>query len=258
MGNKERKINLLSGGTLYKEDSPFRCGYILVREPVPNDEELLVNPDFISDGTAGDRFIESLLIDKTIKINDLVAIDKIGVFIQVRILTYGFELNVPYTCPNCNTKQKIFIDVNEDISVVPPERIFEGEKDLTYQMKQGDDDIFIKFHPLTSGEEMEVLNTIKRLLSNKKVQNKRILSEKIVKCVDEIIIGKQKFDNLQAINEFLTAKISPLNRAKFVKYYESFFPIIDKEKEIVCPKCGNINYEEIPLFVEIFLSSKYI
>lgn len=256
---QERKVNLVTGGSIYDKDSPFSKGFILVREPSNNEEELLVNPDYVSDGTAVDKFIESLLIDKTIDVNQLNAIDKVGLIIQLRIITYGFDFNVPYTCPYCGVKQQVHIDVNEDLSVTSAQVKIENQTEFFYNVLNTDgEDVTIKFHLLSSKEEMEMIKQLEKTILNKNVKNKMILSGKVVKCIDEFTIGKTVFNNIQAINEFVTSKMKPLDRAKFVKYYESMLPKLDTSKEITCVNCKKSTTEDIPLLADIFLSPKYI
>ncbi len=89
-------VDLPSQGLLYPTDSPLSSGKIEIKYMTAREEDILTSANLIKKGVVIEKLLESLVIDKSIKIDDLLIGDKNAVLIAARILAYGKEYNVEY------------------------------------------------------------------------------------------------------------------------------------------------------------------
>lgn len=83
------EIELPSKGLLYDKSSPLSSGRIELKYMTAREEDILTNTNYIEKGTVIDRLVESLILDKNIKIDDLLIGDKNAILIAARIMGYG-------------------------------------------------------------------------------------------------------------------------------------------------------------------------
>jgi len=89
-------VDLPSQGLLYPTDSPLSSGKIEIKYMTAREEDILTSANLIKKGVVIEKLLESLIVDKSIKIGDLLVGDKNAVLIAARILAYGKEYNVEY------------------------------------------------------------------------------------------------------------------------------------------------------------------
>lgn len=93
------KITLPSQGKLYQSTSPLYKGYIELKYLSANEEEILVNPNYLANDTVVEKLFEAMSVDKSIKFGDLLTGDMNAVLFACRILAYGEEYKFKYTNP---------------------------------------------------------------------------------------------------------------------------------------------------------------
>tara|TARA_R100001509_G_scaffold164981_1_gene144522 strand:+ start:1252 stop:1995 length:744 start_codon:yes stop_codon:yes gene_type:complete len=93
-------IDLPSGGKLYGEDSPIKNGKIEIKYMTAKEEDILTSQNLIKKGVVIDRLLDSLILTKGIKSNDLITGDKNAVMVAARVLAYGPEYECEVTNPN--------------------------------------------------------------------------------------------------------------------------------------------------------------
>ena len=98
-------IDLPSEGKLYPEDSPLREGKIEIKYMTAKEEDILTSQNLIKKGIVIEKLLDSLILTKGVKSEDLVVGDKNAVMVAARILAYGPE----YACEvvNPNTDEKL-------------------------------------------------------------------------------------------------------------------------------------------------------
>ncbi len=87
-------VDLPSKGLLYPEGSPLSSGKIEIKYMTAREEDILTSANLIKQGVVVQKLLESLIIDKSIKVDDLLIGDKNAVLIAARILAYGKEYEV--------------------------------------------------------------------------------------------------------------------------------------------------------------------
>lgn len=89
-------MELPSKGLLYSEDSPLTSGTIEMKYMTAKEEDILTNQNYIKNGTVIDKLLQSLIVDKSIKLDDLLIGDKNAIMIAARVLAYGKEYPIVY------------------------------------------------------------------------------------------------------------------------------------------------------------------
>ena len=69
-------VELPSKGLLYPESSPLSSGTIEMKYMTAKEEDILTNSNYLTNGTAIDRLLKSLIVDKKINYNELLLGDK--------------------------------------------------------------------------------------------------------------------------------------------------------------------------------------
>ena len=142
-------VDLPSKGLLYPKDSPLSSGTIEVKYMTAREEDILTSANLIKKGVVVEKLLESLIVDKSIKVDDLLIGDKNAVLIAARILAYGKEYEIEFS------GQKMVVDLTQlkdnklDESLVS-NGVNEFEFELPATKRK------LTFKMLTSGDEKAI------------------------------------------------------------------------------------------------------
>lgn len=90
------QVELPSKGLLYSEDNPLASGQVEIKYMTAKEEDILTNQSYIKKGIVLDKLLQSLIVDKAIKYDDLIVGDKNALLIAARILGYGATYEFEY------------------------------------------------------------------------------------------------------------------------------------------------------------------
>ena len=90
------QVELPSKGLLYPEDNPLSSGQVEIKYMTAKEEDILTNQSYIKKGIVLDKLLQSLIIDKAVKYDDLIVGDKNALLIAARILGYGATYEFEY------------------------------------------------------------------------------------------------------------------------------------------------------------------
>jgi len=89
------KIELPSKGLVYPPESPLAQGYVEMKYMTAKEEDILLNSNYIKNGTAIDKLMKALIVTP-INYDDLIVGDKNAIMVASRILGYGAEYTFDY------------------------------------------------------------------------------------------------------------------------------------------------------------------
>ena len=117
--------------------------YMTARE-----EDILTNNNYIQDGTALDRTIKSLIVDKAVNYDELLVGDKNALMIAARILAYGKDYPIfwdgkPYT-----------VDLSKLENLSIDEELFKNGNNIEYKLPNTDNVVTIKL--LSHSDQTEI------------------------------------------------------------------------------------------------------
>lgn len=150
-------VTLTTKGQVYPMDSPLRQGKLEMRYMTAYDEDILTNASYMKEGVTIDKLLESLIVTD-IDFNDLASVDKDGLILNARILSFGAKYNVSVLDPKTETPIKRSIDLSKLQT-----KTLDIESDENGEFLYETDKLQIKFKFPTLKEEAK---TISEYLSN--------------------------------------------------------------------------------------------
>ena len=139
-------VELPSKGLLYPADSPLFTGKVEMKYMTAREEDILSNLNFIRKGTAIDKLMQSLIVDKTIDYQQLLVGDKNAIMVAARILSYGKEYTFTYE------EQEYTVDLSTvENKHIDEKSIKDGKNEFPYTFSKSGNEITFKI--LTHGDE---------------------------------------------------------------------------------------------------------
>ena len=147
-------VNLPSKGLLYPEGSPLSSGKIEIKYMTAKEEDILTSANLIKQGVVVEKLLESLIIDKSIKIDDLLIGDKNSILIASRILAYGKEYEIEIDGRKIEVDLTTLKDIPLDESIIT-----KGANEFEFELPATKRNLTFKL--LTSGDEKTIDEEIK-------------------------------------------------------------------------------------------------
>ena len=242
-------VELPSGGKLYPEGHPLHGkDTVEIRFMTAKEEDILTSKALIKKGVAIDRMLQSILIDKNLKVEKLLLGDKNALTMAARISGYGSEYEVQMVCPSCEAKVKHTFDLEEvghvetkDLSELGVEQTDRG----TFVVSLVRSNVKVEVRLLTGADEAQLLSEVSQTKSAKKEENNSTSQLK------RMIVSVNGETDRQVVNQFIHSM--PAIDARFLrKILKDVTPDVDMTQEFECSSCGHEEEVEIPFTVEFF------
>jgi hypothetical protein len=242
-------IDLPSKGELYPEGHPLKGkDKVEIKFMTAKEEDILTSRSLIKKGVAIDRMLESLLVDKSIKVDNMLVGDKNALVVASRISGYGASYKTAVTCPNCGTNAKHEFDL-EQLNVHQCENLDD------FGVTKTDNGTFlvptlktratVEVRPLFGKDENEIAELAEK---RKKANLPEELSTSQMKAYIVSVNGnkdktflKQFIDNLPAIDA-----------RSLRSTYREIIPNVDMKQQFVCSSCSFEQEMEVPFTVDFF------
>ena len=202
------------------------------------DEDILTNQSYIKNGTVLDRLIQSLIVDKKIRVKDLFVGDKNALLVASRVFGYGPEYKCGVKCPACGTEATHYFDL-QDLDQVPfEENILKHNAEVNYETKS-----FFLTIP-RSKVRLEL-----RLLKEEKDKSKN--KNSLVTLYKRIIKSVNGNSDLNYISQYVDSMAAVDSR--FLRHvYSKLIPDVDFTADYECEECSTLTKVEVPLNAEFF------
>tara|TARA_R110000737_G_scaffold132451_1_gene164045 strand:+ start:39 stop:782 length:744 start_codon:yes stop_codon:yes gene_type:complete len=203
------KVELPSKGVLYSKDSPLSSGHVEMKYMTAKEEDILTNQNYLRDGTAVDRLLKSLLVDKSIKFNDLLLGDKNAIMIAARVLSYGKDYEIMYEDTNYTVDLSKLKSKYIDESLVK-----EGKNKFTFNLPATDTVVTYKL--LTHGDEKAIDREVEGLkkLDKKSDTSSSTRLKYMITSVNDLTETK---DIRNFVDNYLLAKDARELRKKYLE-----------------------------------------
>ena len=147
-------VDLPSQGLLYPKDSPLSSGTIEIKYMTAREEDILTSANLIKKGIVVEKLLESLVVDKSIKVDDLLIGDKNAVLIAARILAYDKDYEVEVL------GQKMVVDLTQlKDNLLDKNIVSDGVNEFEFELPATKRKLTFKL--LTSGDEKEIDKEVK-------------------------------------------------------------------------------------------------
>ena len=185
------EVDLPSKGLLYPKDNPLSSGKVEMKYMTAREEDILSNQSYIQKGTVLDKLLDSLIIDKNIKTDDLIVGDKNALLIASRILGYGKDYEVKIKGEShiidCSTLENKEFDESEFVA---------GKNEFSYTLPSTD--TIITYKLITGTDEKQ----INREVAGLKKLNKDV-SPELSTRLKHIILSVDGKDEKKDIRDFV-------------------------------------------------------
>lgn len=241
-------VKLPSKGLLYPLDSPYSNGQIQLRYPTAQDQNILTSRPLMQKGKTIDIFIQNLIVNPLINIDDLTIGDMDKLIISSRILAYGNKYQTKVKCANCGkSSQKVY-----DLNAIP-EKIVDHDKHqpgvnqfyITLPVSKKN----IVFKILTNGQDNQIKNVIKNQKSINGVDN-----ELTTRLQYSILSVDGETDKIVIIN--FIRKMPAKDSLALRSYIRQVTPDIDLTVHYQCETCGYEQQIKMSLNVDFFYPSR--
>lgn len=228
-------VDLPSKGYFYVEGHPLSKGKVEVKYMTAKEEDILTSQNLIKQGTVIDTLLQSLVVDKTININELLIGDKNAIMVAARILGYGKDYNFTYDGEEQTVDLSKLEPVDIDFS-----KFTRGVNEFSFKLPYSKRQITFKL--INGKDEKDIEAEIKSLQKVSKEKSSELTTrlKKIILSVDGN--SERAFVNSFVDNEFLSR-----DSLAFRQHLTSITPDIDMSTTI------NIDGEEQEVTIPVTL-----
>ena len=239
-------IDLPSKGYLYPEKSPLSSGQIELKYMTAKDEDILTSQNLIAKGVVLDVLLDNLIVDKKIKVSDLLIGDKNALLIAARVLAYGKQYEFEVTSPVTGEPTTHNLDLTslKDVSV-DFSKMTKGQNEFEFTLPTTNR--VIKYKLLTSGDVDAIEKRAKSLSKISDID--RSLTTRLKHMILEVDGNSER----SVVNNFVDNEFFAVDSRSFRKYISDNTPDIDLEISI------DVDGEEVditvPMTVQFFWPS---
>lgn len=209
------EVDLPSKGLLYPEGHPLKSGKIEIKYMTAKEEDILSNQAYIQKGTVLDKLLESVIINKDIKLKDLLIGDKNAVLIATRILGYGKNYSFTYN------GERVDVDLTElQNKPFDSSSLIENKNELPFVLPHSNTPITFKL--LTGHDEAKIESELKGL---RKIQKDNV--PELTTRLKYILSSVNGEEDAKSIREFVDNYMLARDSRSFREHLKSIQPDVD-------------------------------
>ena len=242
-------VELPSKGLFYPEEHPLHNKEVIeIKFMTAKEEDILTSETLLKKGLAIERFLESVILDKSIKADELLIGDRNAILIAARISGYGASYDTKMQCPSCTAQNEISFDISK-AEVHHPE-----VEDLsTIEKNEKGNYIFllpvcgfkVECRLLTGKDE----NNLSELTRSKK--KNRLEDAVVTDQFKTMILSIDGVNDRSVLNKFID--VMPATDARALrKAYQLITPNVKIKDEFSCTSCGHTQELEVPFGADFF------
>lgn len=241
-------IDLPSGGYFYPSGHPLSSGHIEMKLMTAREEDILMNQNLIKKGVVLDTLLESLIINKNIKLDDLLLCDKNALYIAARRLAYGDTYGpLDIKCNKCGEKNEPSANLGEiKIKEIDFTKYVKGENKFEFVLPYSKKTITFKL--LTHSDDKKIDAELKTAAKLYKNSNSSELTTRL-KFIITSIDGNA---DVAEIRKFVDNELTSRDSLALRTYMKDVTPDVDSSFNFTCEHCGNEERMGIPITVSFF------
>ena len=249
--NPTEHVALPSGGRFYDEDHPlYGQDTVEIRFMTAKDEDILTSQSLLKNGTALEKLMQNILVDKRVNPSSMLIGDRSAILIAARATGYGKSYETNVTCPSCGEMSKTSFDITNfesyDGDVEKQEELgVSATPDNTYKVKLPLTTVTAEFRLLTGADETAMTKTLQKRRNKSSIDGS--LSTQFVRAVVSLS-GETDRDIIKKFSLLMPASDARHLRSAI----RSVTPSVDLTQHFECPECGHEQDMEVPLTADFF------
>jgi phage FluMu protein Com len=241
-------IELPSQGHFYPLEHPLSSGKLELKMMTAKEEDILMSQNLIKKGIVLDKLLETLIVDKNIKLDDLLLADKNAILVAARRLAYGDGYGpVEVTCPKCREKNQVTFNLgeikNEEFDF---DKYTRGENSFEFVLPYSKKTIQYKI--LTHKDEQQIENELK---ANNKIL-KGSSSNEVTARLRSMIISVDGNSDRNYVKKYVETEMVSRDALSLRQYIKKNIPDVDLNFNFTCGDCSHEERLGVPLTVQFF------
>jgi len=235
-------VELPSKGYFYFDGHPLSKGKVEVKYMTAREEDILTSQNLIQQGTVIDKLLESLVVDKSIKLDDMLVGDKNAIMVAARILGYGKDYEFTYDGEEHKVDLSKLEPMNIDFS-----KYTKGKNEFEFKLPNSERSITFKL--LSGKDEKDIASEIK---AREKISKEQ--SSELTTRLKTMILSVDGKSEKSYINNFVDNEFLSRDSFAFRQHLSSITPDVDMSTTVV--DAGGKEIEvTIPVTVRFFWPS---
>tara|TARA_R110002020_G_scaffold151626_2_gene328707 strand:- start:1046 stop:1912 length:867 start_codon:yes stop_codon:yes gene_type:complete len=240
-------VELPSKGEYYTETHPLHgLDTIEIRHMTAKEEDILTSEALLKKGIALDRLLQAVIINKAIKVNDLLIGDKNALLIAARKTGYGPFYDTELTCPGCNDTTEQSLNLN-DLKIktmkLPDNVTSTAEGNYVIHYEEANLRIEVK---LLKGHDEKLVAGKRETRRKRKLPDAMITDQ-----LEAIIVGVNDITERALIKRFVQEVPAMISR-QIRNTYDELTPDLDLNFDFECEECGHMGKVGMPLTAAFF------
>jgi len=235
-------VDLPSKGYFYFEGHPLSSGKVEVKYMTAKEEDILTSQNLIKQGTVIDKLLESLIVDKSIKLDDMLIGDKNAIMLAARILGYGKDYEFEYDGEEQKTDLSTLEPIDLDFS-----KLTKGQNEFLFKLPNSEREITFKL--LLGSDEKSITDEIE---ARKKI-NKDV-SVELTTRLKQMLLSVDGKTEKSYINNFVENEFLSRDSFALREYLIDITPDMNMNIKITDSNGKNIEVA-VPITVRFFWPS---
>jgi hypothetical protein len=242
-------VELPSKGLLYAEGHPLHAQSVVeIRHMTAKDEDILSSRALLKQGIAVERFLKSILIEKSINTDSLLIGDRNAILVAARVSGFGPEYDTKVICPMCFSHgrhtfnlEEIDVSLGDDYQDFDIDRVANGNVIITTPKTK----VQVECQPLTGFHE-------KQLAAQRQHAKKHKLPDRSATAQLTLsIVSINGNKNNSEVRNFI--ENMPVVDSRYIrKAIEICTPNIEIRDIFECDECGASADMEVPFTTDFF------
>jgi len=238
-------VDLPSKGYFYVDGHPLSSGKVEVKYMTAKEEDILTSQNLIQQGLVIDKLLESLIVDKSVNLDDMLIGDKNAIMVAARVLGYGKDYQFTYDGEEQSVDLSTLEPVELDFS-----KFTKGKNEFNFKLPNSEREVVFKL--LNAKDEKEIDSEIKAKQKISKEQSSELTTrlKKMILSVD----GKSEKSH---INNFVDNEFLSRDSLAFRQYLSSITPDVDMTTKVV-DSTGKESEVTIPVTLRFFWPTTWV
>jgi hypothetical protein len=231
-------VPLPSAGKVYPAGTPLHnASQIEYRSMTAKDEDILMSRALLKKGTVITELLKNCITTPGVDVLNLLSGDRNALMIAVRVSGYGQDYAPTFTCPKCEAKNELHIDLAElPIKPLQIEPEIPGTNQFPFKLPSGKT---VRFRFLTGREEEDILAQAE-MRKKKGLTHDNLVTSRLMACILDVD-GNNSRAYVSKFVQYMAAKDSLSLR----EYMDTHEPGVNMNIDFTCESCGH--YEEVSL-----------
>ena len=242
-------VSLPSKGKGYPSNHPLYGKEVIeIKFMTAKEEDILTSRALLKKNLAIERFLQSVILDRSVNVKDMLIGDRNAVLVAARASGYGEDYESSVMCPNCSTKSSLTFDLANP-------KIHEGSLPSFAEVEETPNGTFIIELPasnfkaeirLMTGEDE---NYIAHMLQSSKKNN--MPENNMSEQYKRMIVAIEGFSDKKVVNHFI--KNGPSKDLRLIRsVYKHISPDVQVVADFCCPSCGHEQELEVSFGADFF------